>query len=43
MIGTSLIVEIDCKLLKSQNPQIFSDFGWETCSEWQFWLSKPKK
>ena len=42
MMGTSLIVNIDCEKLKSKNPEIFSACGWETCSSWEFWLSKPK-
>lgn len=42
ILGTSLRVEIDCGILKTKNPEIFSSCGWETCSPYQFWLSKPE-
>lgn len=41
MMGTSLMIEIECETLKKENPEIFSVCGWETCSDWLFWLSKP--
>lgn len=43
MMGTSLIVEIDCETLQNENPNIFSVCGWNTCSSWAFWKQKPQK
>lgn len=42
MMGTSLMIEIGCETLQKENPEIFSICGWETCSDWLFWLSKPQ-
>ena len=40
IMGTMLSVQINCTLLKSKNPEIFSNCGWSTCS-WSLFKYKP--
>lgn len=43
VLSTKLVVEIDCPVLKAENPEIFEACGWNDCSQsaTEFWKSIP--
>lgn len=43
-IATRLLVQIDCEVLKAENPQIFKICGWNACSKrfYEIWKRVPK-
>lgn len=43
LAGTSLQVKINCQEMMEKNYETFSSCGWETCSAWQFWYSRPSE
>ena len=40
LMGTKLVIEIDCDILKQHHPEIMDACGWSTCS-WSLWRRKP--
>lgn len=45
ILSSKLVVEIDCPILKAENPDLFETCGWTDCkkSYGEFWKSVPKK
>ena len=45
MTGSKLVVQINCKILKKENFEIFSTCGWTDCEKkyYEFWKSVPEE
>lgn len=43
--GSKLVLKIDCKVLKKENPKIFETCRWTNCEKkpYEFWKSVPEK
>ncbi|EAR82529.1 lecithin-cholesterol acyltransferase (macronuclear) [Tetrahymena thermophila SB210] len=42
ILGTSLQVQIDCEVLQQENPEIFANCGWSTCSSYNIFGKRPE-
>ena len=41
LMGTKLMVEIDCDTLEEKHPEVMEACGWNTCSRWTWTGKKP--